>query len=185
MLSLSQCPLPCRSLGLWEPTWPGYGREDQKLNLCFVYETLPTLRGWGGCGCDRPVAEAAQLPQPLTTPASYRHAHTHARAWEQGPQGAGEQEKEEKASISPKPCQHRAKKSALLPGSSGEHRGAKCPLPHAQVQPPRHSTERPGCPASSCSPLKTKFLLSVNHSPPRGTADLRSCDGGMWLRRVL
>lgn len=84
------------------------------------------------------MAGAAPTPQPLATPASYRHAHTRVG---RGSQGAGGQEKEEKASVSPKPCQHRAKKSALLPGSRGEHRGAKCPLPRAPVQPPRHSTE--------------------------------------------
>lgn len=112
------------------------------------------LRSPCGRGCSDP--SAPHHPSKLQT-----CTHTHARTWEQGPQGAGEQEKEEKASISPKPCQHRAKKSALLPGSSGEHRGAKCPLPHAQVQPPRRSP--PGAALSALGALPAAVrLLKLN-----------------------
>lgn len=176
-------------LQIWIAMWV------QTLHLvtkqCFVYETLPTLRGWGGCGCARPVAEAAQIPQPLTTPASYRHAHTHTRvrAGTGAPGGRGAREGGESVHLPktmPAPSQEKCVTARQQWGAQRcQVPPAPCPSAAPQAQPPRRSTERPGCPASSCSPLKTKCLLSVNHSPPRGTADLRSCDGGMWLRRVL
>lgn len=50
-----------------------------------------------GRGCSDP--SAPHRPSKLQT-------CTHTHAWEGGPQGAGGQEKEEKVSVSSKPCQH-------------------------------------------------------------------------------
>lgn len=135
VLSLSQCSLPCCFLGLWEPTWPGFGRKDQKQSLCFVYKTLPTPRGGGGGGCACPMAKAAQ---PLTTPASYRHAHTHTRVGRGSPGGWGARE---------------GGKSVCLPKTMSALSQEKCVNCSAAVG----SREVPSapCPVSRCSPPGT------------------------------
>jgi len=166
----------------WEPAWPAYGREDQKRSLCFVYETLPTLGGWGGGGRACPTAEATQTP-PRLAPRQATDTHMHARshAGAGGPRGSGGQgEGEEKAAISPKPRQHQAKERV---SPARRRQGAQrcrehpCPTPGHCAEHPRHSARSPLTP-------KTKFFLSVSRSPPRGSADLRSSDGGTWLRWV-
>lgn len=119
-------------------------------------------------------------PHHPSKPQTCTHTHTLGKGF---PGGWGTREGEESVCL-PKTMSEfwgetTKPRSVLLPSSSGEHRGAKCPLPHVQIQPPRHSTE---CPECSASTLSTEFLLSVNQSPPHGTADR---DGGMWLRWVL
>lgn len=50
-------------------------RPKTKFVLCI--QDPAYTEGLGRRWLRSPTAEAAQIPQPLTTPASYRHAHTH------------------------------------------------------------------------------------------------------------
>lgn len=169
MPPLSHRPLPCPSLGPREPAWPGYGGEDQKRSLCFVYETLPTPRGWGGGCCALPTAKATQTPQPLVPLASYGRAHTRAHTHTRtqacmgrgGPQGAGGTRGEGgEGGHLPKTTSAASQEKCITgPAVVGSTEVPSAPLPHTQGAAPGCNAERSQRPASSRLPLKTAFFL--------------------------
>lgn len=158
--------------GLWEPRGQGMA-EKIKTKVCALY-TRPCLHR----GAGEEVAVLApwlRLLRPLSPspPQQATDMHTHTHTWEGGPQGA--REGGESVCL-PKTIPALSQEKCI---TAQQQQGAqRCQVPPALCPSaaPRHSTECPGCPASSCLPLKTKFLLSVNQSSPCGTADLRSCD---------
>lgn len=100
-------------------------------------------------------------PRPSGKPQTCTHAHTRTRG-KGGPQGlGGQREKEEKVAISPKPCQHRAKKSALLAQWRwGAQRCQEHPCPTPRRSSPGTTPRRDlRHPASSHVALKTNFFF--------------------------
>lgn len=157
-----------------------------KTKFVLLYKTLPIPRGWGGGGCNRPMAEATHTPQPLAPPSklqTYTHTHTHARVctWEGGsPGGWGGKGRRRRRRPSPQTTSAPSQEKCITGlAAAGSTEVPSTPLPHARAQPP----DSGALPAAVC-PLKLHFFLSVSHSPPSGAADLRSFDGGTWLRRA-
>ena len=139
----------------------------------------PHSRGYSNPSAPRP-------PSKLRT-CTHTHTHTHTRTrgkW--GPQQAGgTRGGGREGGYLPKTMLALSQEKCVIsPLVAGSTEVPSTPLPHTQPQPPGHNAKRPRCPASSHLPLKTEFFLTVSHSPPHGTTDLRSFDGGTWLRQV-
>lgn len=124
---------------------------------------------------------------PSPSLASYRCAQTHTHTCgKAGPQGTGgtkggRGEGSHLTETMSAPSQEKCVTSPVVVGST---KVPSAPLTHTQAQPPWAQCQAPLCPASSHLPLKTKLFISVSLLPPRGTTDLRSFAGGMWLRWV-